>query len=129
MFKNWRCVHSYFLLSAIVFKSMIMGMLFALSSHNICLERLQTMDVNWQQHVCKQRKKPDDLSIEDVFNTGEAALCYAGISQSPTFISRLLRVIRQHFINAVFWKTNNSFSLRIPFVTERIFLQYCALLR
>lgn len=129
MIKNWRCLHSYFLLSAIVFKSMIMGMVFALSSHNICLEQLQNMDVKWQQHVCKQRKKSDDLSIEDIFNTGEALVCATGIRKVITFLSRLVLVIKHCFINAVLPKINNSIYLRIPFIPERIFLQYCSLLR
>ncbi len=129
MIKNWRCLHSYFLLSAIVFKSMIMGMLFALSSHNICLEQLQNMDVKWQQHVCKQRKKSDDLSIEEVFNTGEALVCVTGVRKLTAFLSRLVFVIKQCFLQVVSPKINNRIYLRIPFVPERIFLQYCSLLR
>lgn len=65
---NWRTYQNYLLLFAIAFKTLILGTMLTLATHNICLGQLLNDDINWAQIVGKQRKRDHESSHHVSFN-------------------------------------------------------------
>ncbi len=128
MKKYGRSWQSYFLLSAVLFKSMVVGMFLTLATHNICLNQLLTKDLNWQLLVAKQRKRQDEHNCQQLLSAEDAVLGQEPYTPGPSFFALVLRNFRQIL---VFFKPSihqDHFS-RLPFTPQRIFLQHCAILR
>lgn len=71
---NWRTSQNYLLLFAIAFKTLILGTVLTLATHNICLGQLLNDDINWSQIVGKKRKRNDDHSSHTVVYVPNAVI-------------------------------------------------------
>jgi hypothetical protein len=120
--------HSYILLFAIVFKTLVLGMLVTLAIHNICLERLVSEETNWKQLVPKKRKRNDENPFITSFNVGEAIPVKRTVIKKAPLLLRILHALYQSLLTRIP-------GARYPlypdagYIPERIFLQYCILRR
>ncbi|WP_343704674.1 hypothetical protein [Chitinophaga sp.] len=124
----WRSWQSYILLFALFFKSLILGSIFTLAVHNICLDRLLSEDYGWQQNFSKQRKRKDENNTVTVYQAAEeTAAAVPGVRQTPLLhaITRFLHRIAISVVTKVI-PSDRFISRYIP---EKIFLHHCVLLR
>lgn len=128
---NWRISQNYLLLFAIAFKTLILGTVLTLATHNICLGQLLNDDVNWTQIVGKQRKRNDDHSSHAVVYIPNAVIpkaeCGTWLRQCIILPVMLLvwhiccfhRLISgRRFIDAL-----------LEYTPDKIFIRHCAIIR
>lgn len=128
MFNYWRGWQNYMLLFAIVFKSLILGALFTLAIHNICLREILSEDFSWQRSVVEKRKRNDENSFLITFNAGEAIETENISLKGSFFICRILHAFYLSFVKCSH-TINNPVYRKSRYIPERIFLQHCSLLR
>ena len=128
---NWRTSQNYLLLFAIAFKTLILGTVLTLATHNICLGELLNDDVNWSQIVGKQRKRNDDHSSHAVVYIPNAVIpkaeCGAWLRHSiilPVLFLVWLVCSCYRYISGR--RFNDPLFEYLP---DRIFIRHCAILR
>lgn len=124
----WRSWQSYILLFALFFKSLILGSIFTLAVHNICLDRLLSEDYGWQQNFSKQRKRKDENNTVTVYQAAEeTSVATQGVRQLP-LLQVFIRLLKR-FSASVATKTIPSDRFIARYIPEKIFLYHCVLLR
>lgn len=127
---NWRTSHNYLLLFAFAFKTMILGTMLTLATHNICMGQLLDDDVNWSRLVWKQRKRNDDPVHYIAQIRGEIAQrlgkssCLRKCLDLPVMVFLWL-LSPLHIYHRVPVILNHP----LWYTPDKIFIRYCALLR
>jgi hypothetical protein len=128
---NWRTSQNYLLLFAIAFKTLILGTVLTLATHNICLGQLLNDDINWAQIVGKQRKRNDDHSSHALVYMHTAIVPKAG-GDVWTIRSCMLPALFFAWLLA-FPRRNNSgrgfIDPLLRYMPDKIFIRHCAILR
>jgi len=122
---NWRISQCYLLISAFIFKILIIGTVLTLASHNICMDQLLDGEVNWSQLVTKQRKRNDDSPhiISDTTSVSTANIVAQTLLTLPEVT--LLRWILTIYASQI----KRFQYLVLQYKSERIFIKYCSLVR
>lgn len=124
----WRSWQSYILLFALFFKSLILGSIFTLAVHNICLDRLLSEDYGWQQNFSKQRKRKDENNTVTVYQAAEeTSAATQSVRQFP-LLQVFIRLLKR-FTASVATKVIPSGRFISRYIPEKIFLYHCVLLR
>lgn len=124
----WRSWQSYILLFALFFKSLILGSIFTLAVHNICLDRLLSEDYGWQQNFSKQRKRKDENNTVTVYQAAEeTSAATQSVRQFP-LLQVFIRLLKR-FTASVATKVIPSDRFISRYIPEKIFLYHCVLLR
>ena len=128
---NWRISQNYLLLFAIAFKTLILGTVLTLATHNICLGQLLNDDVNWTQIVGKQRKRNDDHSSHAVVYIPNAVIPKA---ECGTWLRQciILPVMLLVWHICCFHRLINGRRLidaLLEYTPDKIFIRHCAIIR
>lgn len=120
---NWRISQCYLLISAFIFKILIIGTVLTLASHNICLDQLLDGEVNWSQLVTKQRKRNDDSPhiISDTASTANIVAQTLLTLPGVTLLRWILTIYSSQIKRFQY--------LVLQYKSERIFIKYCSLVR
>ncbi len=123
--RSWQ---SYILLFALFFKSLILGSVFTLAVHNICLDRLLSEDYGWQQNFSKQRKRKEENSSVTVYQAAEEAAAATFSMRQIPLLPSLVRLVRS-FTASVIKNIIPADRFITRYIPEKIFLYHCVLLR
>ncbi|WP_119081067.1 hypothetical protein [Chitinophaga alhagiae] len=113
---------------ALFFKSLILGSVFTLAVHNICLDRLLSEDYGWQQNFSKQRKRKEENSSVTVYQAAEEAAAATFSMRQIPLLPSLVRLVRS-FTASVIKNIIPADRFITRYIPEKIFLYHCVLLR
>lgn len=122
--RQWQ---NYFLFTVIMFKPMVLGMLFTLATHSICMQHLVAEDNDLRTLIVKRHKRSDEPPFL-TFDLSDAITGPLITSRAKTAVAALLRVIHQYFSPLLHTFTPRPFHFSW-LDRERLFLQHCAILR
>lgn len=127
---NWRTYQNYLLLFAIAFKTLILGTMLTLATHNICLRQLLNNDINWAQIVGKQRKR-DHESTHHVSFSYKAIIPQTGNNILLQRIAALpvLFFLWQVCLSCRPAGISRFFDPLLRYTPGRIFIRHCSLVR
>jgi hypothetical protein len=128
---NWRISQNYFLLFAIAFKTLILGTMLTLATHNICLGQLLSDDINWTQIVSKQRKRNDEHSSNALVYIHNAVIPKAtcGVWIRRTFLLPVLQLAGQVCLSCRHTPGSRLIDTLLKYLPDRIFIRHCAIVR
>lgn len=128
---NWRISQNYFLLFAIAFKTLILGTVLTLATHNICLGQLLNDDINWTQIVGKQRKRNDDHASHAIVYMHNAVIPKADCDPwSRRSIMLPVLFFVWHLCFSRRYTRGSHFIDPLPeYMPDRIFIRHCAIVR
>lgn len=126
---NWRIYQSYILISAFVFKILILGTVLTLASHNICLDQLLDGEIKWSQLVGKKRKRNDESSHNTPVNTVEAVSEPEGDIVAKTLLTLPCILLLRWILSSSIPKNRHLFYLISRYTVGKIFIKHCSLIR
>lgn len=128
MINIWRGWLSYMLLIAIVFKSLALGTLFALSIHGMCLNGTANASFFLEKFATDHRKRNDEPSFNQTVRFSKAIVSERIVSTAIHFFALKVPVLHAFFFNSI-WKAKDAVYLITKYIPERRFIQHCSLLR
>jgi hypothetical protein len=128
---NLRTSQNFVLLFAIAFKTLILGTVLTLATHNICLGQLLSDDINWTQIVGKQRKRNDDHSSQAVVYMHNAVIPKAdeSIWLRQSFILPVLLFVWHICLSRRQTPGSRFIDPLLGYTPDKIFIRHCALIR
>lgn len=128
MINIWRSGLSYMLLLAIVFKSLALGTLLTLSVPGICMDSVVGTGFDLRKFATEHHKRSEAPSFNKTVRFSKAIISERIVSKAIHFFSLKTQALHAFFFNAI-WKAKDAVYLIPQYIPERIFIQYCSLLR